>query len=129
MFSLKELFDKQVQVTLDDSWNCPWPGGGKTADEKLWYYEIKGKRGTIYPQSETEVTVEVSTRLGKKLISLFGPNCRVRRVCDEGMDIVIPVKLIKSTFRYIKPKFRKQLSQAQKDVLIARLRAAKLPQE
>lgn len=121
MFSLKELFDKEVIVTMDPSWNVPWPvKGAKTHAERLWYYEIVGKRGKIYPQTETEVTVTTTHRIGKKLVALFREKCRTRRDCDESIDVVIPVDLIKSTFRYIKPRYRKQLSEAQKEALKAR---------
>ena len=128
MFSLKEIFDKDVKVTLDPSWHVKGPGG-RLPDDKLWCYEIVGSRGRIYPQSETEVCVETSARIAKKLIALFQSNCRIHRICDEGVDVVIPVKLISSVFRYIKPKKRKVLSPDQLQVLRDRLRGTRPPQK
>lgn len=138
MFSLKELFGNQVVVSLDESWYKPWPNidvrtdrsvklEGKSEEDKRWCYEIVGKRGVIYPQTETEVCVATTARIAKKLIALFGTNCRIYRTCDEGIDLIIPIKLIRSTFRYIKPKQRRQLTDAQKAVLTQRLRGKRLP--
>jgi hypothetical protein len=127
MFSLKELFDKTVIVSLDESWMAPWFGGGKDEDAKRWCYEIVGKRGLIYPQTETEVCVATSSRIAKRLLVLLGSNCRVLRTCDEGIDVAIPVKLVKSTFPYIKPRFRRVLTSEQKTALTQRLRGRRLP--
>lgn len=103
MFSLKELFDKQVVVTLDPSWK----GSGSSLEDKLWCYEIVGKRGKLYPQTVNSVCVCTTLRIAKRLLSLFGDKAQFKRRSDDEMEIVIPVSLVQSTFRYIKPTRRR----------------------
>jgi|ERR1041385_1085961 hypothetical protein len=106
MFSLKELFDKNVVVSLDKSWSCRWPGG-KEPEDKLWCYEIVGKRGLLYPQSENSVCVCADLRTGRRLLKLFGSKARFKRKSDIEFELIIPLELVKSTFRYIKPRMRR----------------------
>lgn len=125
MFNLKEMFDSTVKVTLDQSWLVKWPTGcTKTEYDKLERYEIVGKKGTIYPQNldKNTVCVQTTKRIGKKLLALFGEKAYFKRETDIEFELVIPIDLIKSTFRYIKPKFKRQLTEPQKAALIARLR-------
>ena len=114
MFSLKQMFGKQVKVTTED---CPIEG------DRAWYEEIRGKRGFIYPQSETHVCVQTTKQIHKKLMELFGDKAKHKRHGDAEYELIIPVELTRSVFRYIKPRKYRQLSEAQKNVLRARLAA------
>lgn len=119
MFSLKELFDKQVVVTLQRPFS---------PNEKLFYYEIIGKRGFVYPQNEKEVCVQTTPRIGAKLLALFGSKARYKRRSDVEFELIIPVELTSSVFRYIKPKRRKQFTPEQKAAMTARLKQSLPPQ-
>jgi len=106
MFSLKEMFDKEVIVTLAEAWAAKWPGG-RYASDQPHYYEIVGKRGRIYPEDETTVCLQVPKATGKRLLKLFGPKCVFKRRSDDEFELIIPLELIRSCFRYIKPRFRR----------------------
>ncbi len=133
MFSLKEMFDKKVVVSLDPSWNCPWPNidcrrkgspslPSKSELDKLWCYEIVGKRGKIYPQSETRVCVSTTPRIGRKLQNIFKSEAEFKRRGDWEYELTIPLHLIESTFRYIKPHKRRIVTQEQAKLLTERLK-------
>lgn len=126
MFSLKEMFENQVVVSLDESWNKPWPGG-KTEEDKPWCYEIVGKRGTIYPSSESHICVRTTSRIGARLLKLFKADAALINRGDTEWTIRLPLALTRSVFRYIKPTRKRQLSPEQKEVLTQRLRASRLP--
>lgn len=133
MFSLQEIFGKQVKVTLDVSFKAEKIVEEKRGSNKNWYWEIVCKRGLIYPQSldKNTVCIQTTTRIGKKLIRLFGTKAVFKRSGDSEFEFIIPLDLVKTTFRYLKPKKRRQLTDSQKAALITRLnsfRKAKCPQ-
>lgn len=114
MFSLKEMFGKEVKVTLDPSF--------PVKDKDGWCWEIVGKRGKIYPMSLVNNTVclQLNPRIGKTVQKLFGAKAVIHTNCDEALTLVIPVEIVRSTFRYLKPKRRRQLSPEALQALLAR---------
>lgn len=119
MFSLKQMFGKVVKVTRDVS--------APKENPSEWYEEIQGKRGLIYPQSldNNTVCVQTTKRLAKQMLSLFKDKAVEKRHGDDEYEFIIPVDLVKSTFRYIKPKKRRVLSESQKQACRDRLNAYK----
>ena len=116
MFSLKKMFGKQVRVTV---------GAGIKEAPFEWYEQIVGKRGLIYPQSLVDDTVCVQSPCiqHKKMMELFGDKATFKRRGDAEYEFIIPVSLVRSTFRYIKPKKYRQLTEDQKNILRLRLAA------
>ncbi len=57
------------------------------------------------------------------MLTLFKDKAAMKRHGDTEYEFIIPVDLVKSTFRYIKPRKVRQYTEAQKQVMAARLKA------
>lgn len=75
------MFGGKYVITLDESWDAETPANRAeflAKNEVWWYYEIKGRCGTAYPFSETEVAVVLPARAahGYGLSVSFLASCR-----------------------------------------------------
>ena len=48
-----------------------------------WYYEIRGKRGWVYPYSETQIAVVLPTRAARRLMKLMGSELVLLQHADD----------------------------------------------
>lgn len=113
--NLHELFGSKYRVT--------WEQDGMTAHresnpETKWRMRIVGKRGEVYPYGPNRLAVAtgnpyVARKLGQKIKP--GEECAVQFHVDNTQTV----------FDLIKPRRRKQVSEATKERLASQLSAAR----
>jgi len=121
---LNQMFGDKYLVTIEESW------GAETSENRAefqaqgsqwWYWEIKGRRGTVYPYSETQVAVVLPVRAASRLVKLMGPALTLLQHADDEMCYEADAKHAEALVRFIKPKSLRQLTPAHKAALAARL--------
>ena len=122
MINLQEKYGKRYKVTMDESWNAEssenraeWKANGEIA----WYYEIKGKRGTLYMQKENACALEMTPQLYEKLKMLVPVVFEWTRDCDEGPTLLIKEPQLEAVVEFIQPRRKRVLSLEQKAHLLA----------
>ena len=125
---LNKMFGHKYLVTLDESWDAETPDNRAeflANGEKLWYYEIRGKRGWVYPHNETKLAVVLPTRAARRLMKLMGAELVLLQHADAEMCFKADAKHTATLVRFIKPKRLRQLTAEQKAVLATRLAASR----
>jgi len=121
---LKQLFGDKYLVTLDESWEAETPQNRaefQANDEEKFYYEIKGKCGTVYPYSKTQVAVVLLTRAAGRLVKLMGSELVLLQHADDAICYKADAKHAAAIVRFIRPKRLRQLTSEHKAALAARL--------
>jgi hypothetical protein len=107
MMDLKKIFGDKYMVTLDESWESETPENRTeflAKGKEVWYYEIKGRRGTIYPYSDTHIAVVLPTRSARRLVNLMGSELILLQHADDAMCFKADVQHTNALIRFIKPK-------------------------
>ena len=121
---LKRMFGDKYIITLDESWDAETPENRaefKAKGEEWWYYEIKGKCGTVYPYSETQIAVVLPTRTARRLVKLMGSELTLLQHADDAMCYKADAKHTAAIVRFIKPKRLRQLTAEQRAAMVTRL--------
>lgn len=120
MLNLMETFGKKYKITMDESWAVERQ---RKEEEKIWYYEIVGRLGTVYPHSETHCAFELTPRTWKKMQAVTLPyTIKKHRECDEGPTLLIENDDVSMALRWIRPRKKRTLSPEQKAKAVARLK-------
>lgn len=121
---LREMFGDRYLVTMEESWASERQENRtefEAAGESWRYAEIKGRCGTVYPYSATQVAAVLPTRAARRLLRLMGPELTLLQHADDEMCYRADVKHATTLVRFIKPKSRRQLTPEHKATLTARL--------
>jgi hypothetical protein len=101
---LNLMFGDRYEVSLDESWDAETPENRVeflAKGEKWWYYEIKGKCGTVYPYSETQIAVVLPTRTARRLVKLMGSELTLLQHADDAMCYKADAKHAAAFVRFI----------------------------
>ena len=123
---LKQMFGYRYLITLDESWEAETPENRaefRAQGEEWWYWQIEGRRGTIYPFNASTIAVDVTPRRARRLEALLGAALTLHTRCDEVVAYKADVQHIKVILRFIKPKRPWQFTAEQKAALATRLAA------
>lgn len=124
MINLKEVYGKRYKIEVDPSWDA------ETTENRTWfrqhgeepyYFELVGKYGRLYNQSDTHLQMWVSGRLGVKLSKNIPVGWVQIQGCSEGYGFKLPNSDISQAFSWIKPR-KKRVGNTSPENL-ARLRA------
>jgi hypothetical protein len=121
---LRKMFGDRYLVTMEESWGAELPENRDELQAMAdgWrYQEIKGKCGTVYPYSETQIAVVLPTRAARRLLRLMGPELTLLQHADDERCYRADVKHATALVRFIKPKSRRKLTPEYKAALAARL--------
>jgi len=121
---LKKLFGHKYEISLDPSWDAETPENRVeflTQGEQWWYYEIRGKCGTIYPFSATTIAVTLPTRAARRLMKLMGSELTRTQHADDAMTFKTDAKHTAALVRFVRPKCLHSLSETHKAALVSRL--------
>lgn len=125
MIDLMKLFGKRYRVTMDESWNAEtsenrseWSKNGEIA----WYYEIKGRRGTLYMQKENACALEVTGHTYQNMRKDNPFLFEKIRSASEGCTLLVKEPELDSVVALIRPRRRRVLSPEQRAKNIERLK-------
>ncbi len=121
---LVKMFGDKYHVTQDESWEAETPANRVeflAKGDEVWYYEIKGKRGTVYPYSQTQVAVVLPTRAARRLVQLMGAELVLLQHADDSLCYKAGAKHAAAIVRFIRPKRLRQLTAEHKAALASRL--------
>lgn len=109
-------YGRKYRVTLDDSWAAE---KDRKDEDKIWYYEIRGRTGMAYVHSKNQLAIETTSRMYKKWpVSIHHT---IHRECDEGLTLLIDNATAKDALKWIKPRKKRTLSPEAKAKAVARL--------
>lgn len=120
---LKAKYGKKYRVTTEDSFEQETDTESRR--ERWRYYEIRGKHGSVFPYSfdklaVTFTSIQIANRFDSLIIMQNGETERTCLIPSGGEDAVI---------RAIRPRNRRQLSEATKIMLRERLSKLRKPAE
>jgi len=121
---LNKMFGHKYQVTLDESWDAERTEtrAELQAMSDGWrYQEIKGKCGTVYPYSETQIAVVLPTRAARRLFKLMGPKLTLLQHADDAMCYRADFNHAETLVRFIRSKSLRRLTTEHKEALTTRL--------
>lgn len=130
MINLKETYGKRYKIEIDPSWDA------ETTENRTWfrqhgeepyYYELVGKYGQLYNNSETHMQVWVNGRLGVKLSKNLPQGWKQKQGCSEGYAFILPNSDVSTAFSWIKPRKRRVGNTSPEN--LARLAAYKFPKK
>jgi len=121
---LRTMFGDRYVVTMEGGLEVETAGSrpDSEGDDVSWRYtEIKGKRGMVYPYSETQVAVVLPTRAAHRLMKLMGSELTLLQHADDAMCFKADAKYAAVFVRFIRPKRLRQLTAEHKAALAARI--------
>ena len=122
--NLKAMFGRRYVVTMDTSLDAETPENRaefRAKGEDIYYQEIKGRCGTVYNYSKTQVAIVLPTRAARRLAMLLGSALTLLQHADDAMCYKADASHVTSIVRFIKPKRLRQLTAERKAALAIRL--------
>jgi len=97
---------KDYFLYLEESWKYE-PTEEKTEENKLWFYEIRGKQGFIYPYNEENLAAVVFWNTEENKVKVT-KKVKILLKCDEEMILLFSPKYLDQICKIIMaPKKRK----------------------
>ena len=122
--NLKQMFGDEYVVTMDESWDSETTENRsefRSKDDEWWYFEIKGKRGMVYPYSETDIAVVLPTRAARCLAKAMGSELVLIQRANDAASYRADIKHAPAIVRFIRPRRRRHFTAEQKAALAERL--------
>lgn len=117
MCDLKKRYGHRFRIYLEESWGVET---GRDVDDKLWYYELRGKYGAIYLYSLKNNllavhinSVVISNRVERGHKNIFELYLKL----SEGGVFLFDPKNLEFAAKLIKARRRKQISEKERQRL------------
>lgn len=113
MYDLSKISGR-YRVSTEESW---YAEKDRNKDEKVWYMQIKGRYGLIFPYDEETLCIVVyNNYFGKKIAAFLDQEFILGHAKDEHI-YKFPVDQLKKVAKLIKPKVRRIISEKEKERL------------
>jgi hypothetical protein len=111
--NLKKRFGKKYRIVYDES--------RQGREDDPWLQQIPCLRGHIYPHGGTKLGF-ASNKRGPTLTTLKAlPGVETAQDADDGANLVFPVEMFDKIAKLVRPRQKRQMSEAQKAAAAAHL--------